>query len=171
MASTTVEPFSSRIDRRRLLLAILLLPLFDALLGYTTVPFLTRADVRVDAAFNQVSTVMAMLGGVLGFFVMITVAAPVAYWLERRGRISVGDFTLAGALVGNAPFAAYLCLILAATITHLIAGTLGEHVSPVGDLLAGGARALLIGTCLGAASGAMFWLIAIRRHRPTGELS
>ena len=170
MASTALEPFSSRIDRRRLVLAIMLVPLFDALLGYTTVPFFIRNDVQVAAGSHRVSTLVAMWSGLLGFFVMITAAAPVACWLERRGRTSVGDFALAGAAVGNAPFGIYLCLALAATLTHLIAGTLSQHLSSIGELMAGGARALLIGSYVGGASGAMFWLIAIR-GQPAGEPS
>jgi hypothetical protein len=168
MLSTAVEPFPSRIDRRRLLMAILLMPLFDAALGYTTVPFFLRTGVQVAADSNPVSTLMAMWSGLLGFFVMITAAAPVTYWLERRGRTSLGDFTLAGVVVGNAPFGVYLCLALAATLTHLIAGTLSQHLSSPGEIVAGGARALLIGSYMGAASGAMFWLIAVRDYRQAG---
>ena len=171
MVSTAVEPFSSRTDRRRLLLAILLVPLFDALLGYLTLPAFTRADGVMAGGSEQVSSVMAMWSGMLGFFIMITAAAPVAYWLERRGRRSLGDFALAGAAVGNAPFGMYLCLAIAATLTHLIAGTLSQHLSSVAELLAGGARAILIGSYMGAASGATFWVIAIAGHRQAGELS
>lgn len=171
MASTAVEPFSSRIDRRRLLLAILLLPLFDAALGYTTVPFLVRPDGVMAAGADQAGQVMATLGGMAGFFVMITAAAPVTFWLERRGRTSLGDFTLAGAVVGNAPFGVYLVLALAATFVHAIAGTLSGHLSTTGDLLGGAARALVIGSYMGAASGALFWVIAIRDYHRAGELS
>ena len=130
---------------------------------------LTRTEARLAAAPYRVSVAMAMLGGSLGLLVMITAAAPIAYWLERRGRMSLRDFALAGALVGNAPFAAYLCLALAATLTHLIAGTLGDHLSSTGELLAGTARSLLIGSYMGAASGAVFWLIAIRNNERLGE--
>jgi hypothetical protein len=162
MAASAAEPFSSRIDRRRLVFAIFLLPLFDALLGYITIPFLIRTDAGQAAGSGQASVVFATLSGVLGLLVTITAAAPIAYWLERRGRMSLRDFTLAGALVANAPFAAYLCLALAFTLLHLAAGTLGQHLSSTGELLAGGARALLIDSYMGAASGAVFWVIAIR---------
>ena len=111
------------------------------------------------------------LAGVLGLLVMVTAAAPIAYRLERRGQLSLTHFTVAGALVGNAPFAAYLCMIAAATVVQLIAGTLGRHLSAAGDLLDGAARALLMGSYLGAASGAMFWLIAIRPSHSDGVAS
>jgi hypothetical protein len=171
MASTVIEPFSFRLDRRRLLLAILLLPLFDALLGYTTLPWLLRADRWGADSSNEASAMFGALAGVLGLLVMVTAAAPIAYRLERRGQLSLTHFTVAGALVGNAPFAAYLCMIAAATVVQLIAGTLGRHLSAAGDLLDGAARALLMGSYLGAASGAMFWLIAIRPSHSDGVAS
>jgi hypothetical protein len=171
MASTAAKALSSRIDRRRLLLAILLLPLFDALLGYTTLPWLMSADRWGTNSSNESAMVFAGLAGMLGFFVTITAAAPIALWLERRGQMSAGHFTLAGAAIGNAPAAVYLAVMLGFAVMHLVAGTLGAHLSSARDLLEGAVQILLTGSCLGAASGAFFWLIAIRRSHLDGAAS
>jgi hypothetical protein len=83
MASPAAEPFSSRIDRRRLVFAIFLLPLFDALLGSITIPFLIRTDAGLAAGSGQASVVFATLSGVLGLLVTITAAEE---GRERRRR-------------------------------------------------------------------------------------
>ena len=108
-----------------------------------------------------------MAGG-FSVLLMITATAPIAIWLIRRGQTTIRHFALAGAAVGNLPFAAYLCLVLALTIAHLIAGTLGQHLSPPGALLVGGLRVILIGSGIGAASGVVFRLIAVRDRLPSG---
>lgn len=163
MSSTAAGPFSSRIVCRRFLVALLVLPFADATLGFTAYPVVwwigDRGARMVEP--SQGAGPVAVLSGVLGLFVMIAAAAPVTGWLYRRGRTSIRDFTLAGAVVGNLPFAAYLCFVLAMTVLHFTAGTLREHLSSPGQLLAGGAGVLFLGSVLGGASGAMFWLLAI----------
>jgi hypothetical protein len=54
---------------------------------------------------------------------MLTTALPVTFWLIRRERTSVANFALAGAVLGNLPFAAYLWLVLVFTFVHLDAGS------------------------------------------------
>ena len=69
---------------------------------------------------------------------------------------------MAGLILGNVPFALYLVvLILPATISHLVMGTLSQHLVPVSALLPGAFRAILIGSIFGVISAAAFWLMAI----------
>jgi len=105
---------------------------------------------------------------VLGFLVMFTAGMPVADTLIRRRQTSIHHFAVAGVALGNLPFAVYLCVVLFFTLMHLLNGTLAEHLSPIPELLAGGVRAVFIGSVMGAASGVMFWLV---NGRGTGHES
>jgi hypothetical protein len=80
----------------------------------------------------------------------------------RRGQTSIQHFALAGVVLGNLPFSVYLAFAIVFALAHLAAGTLGDHLSPAGALLAGGLRVIAIGSVMGTASGVMFWLIVIR---------
>jgi hypothetical protein len=106
------------------------------------------------------SLAFGMLAGVLGLLVMITAALPVTLRLTRRGQTSLHHFALAGVVLGNLPFAVYLWVAFGFTLLHLAAGTLGEHLSPPAEVMAGGLRAVLIGSVIGVASGVTYWAIA-----------
>ena len=51
---------------------------------------------------------------------------------------------------------------------HLAAGTLTDHLSPPLELLAAALRIILLGSFMGAASGALFWLIAVSGRGEAG---
>jgi hypothetical protein len=153
----------AKIDRWRFVAAVVAIPLFDALLGYMVFPIVWWLGDH--GAFRPMSPQQAALGfgtlaGVLGLLVMITAALPITVWLIRHGRTSIRHFAAAGVVLGNVPFTVYLWVALIFTLLHLLAGTLAEHLSPAAELLAGGLRAVLIGSVMGAMSGLMFWLIA-----------
>lgn len=165
MASIPPASSSGRISRGRFLTALIVIPVFDAVLTYYTFPILWWLGDHGTArpvSEQQAAQAFALLAGALSFLIMITVTAPVTIWLIRRGQTTMRPFAIAGAAAGNLPLALYLCLALALTIVHLIAGTLQEHLSPPAAVLAGGLRAMLIGSAIGAASGVVFWLIAVR---------
>lgn len=62
----------------------------------------------------------------------------------------------------NAPFGVYLiALVLPATIAHVIGGTMSEHLALLSEPVAGTIRVLLIGSVMGALSGAVFWFIGV----------
>jgi len=165
MASIPGHPSSARISRGPFLAALIVIPLFDALLAYYGFPivwWLGDHGTARPVSDQQPARAFALLTGGLSVLVMITVTAPITIRLIRRGQTTIRHFALAAAAVGNLPFAVYLCLVLALTIAHLIAGTLSEHLSPPAALLAGGLRAILIGSVIGAVSGVVFWLIVVR---------
>jgi len=147
----------------RFLAAVLATPFFDALLGYLAFPLVWqlgshggfRPGRPEEAALH-----FGLLTGLLGFFVMFSAAIPVAVWMIRRGRTALHHFAAAGVVLGNLPFVAYTSAALYFLFLHLLRGTLAEHLSPIPELLAGGLRAVLLGSVMGASSGAMFWLIA-----------
>ena len=149
--------------RWRFVAAVLVIPLFDAALGYLAFPivwWLGNHGAYRPISFPQAALAFGTLAGALGLLVMITAAVPIAVWLIRRGQRSIQHFVVAGAVLGNLPFAVYLSIELLFTSMHLIGGTLAEHLSPTAELLAGGLRAVLIGSSMGIASGVVFWLIA-----------
>lgn len=152
----------SRIDGGRFLAAVVAIPLADALLGYAVFPVVWRLGGHGQFArpSPEAAVSFGVICGVFAFLVMITAGIPATSWLSRRGRTSVLHFAGAGAALGNLPFAAYLWVMLGFTISHLVGGTLDEHLSPIAELVKGGLRALLIGSAAGIVSGSMFWLIA-----------
>ncbi|HEX6972832.1 MAG TPA: hypothetical protein VF147_00440 [Vicinamibacterales bacterium] len=83
--------------------------------------------------------------------------------LRRLGLLSLGPLLLAGAAIGNIPFAFFaVAFVLPATVAHLAVGTMSEHLLPLSALVAGTLRAVLIGSSIGVMSAALFWVVAIR---------
>jgi hypothetical protein len=163
MSSTPSLSLESKIRRWRLVAAVVAIPLFDALLGYLAFPivwWLGDHGAFRPVSLEQAALDFGTLAGALGLLVMIAAGLPVTYWLLRQGQTSIQRLAVAGAVLGNLPFAVYLCFVLLFTLLHLFMGTLAEHLSPTAELLAGGLRAVFIGSVMGAASGVMFWLIA-----------
>ena len=168
---------TSRINRWRLFTALTVLPLFDACLGYLAFPLwwaLRNAPGHfVEPAMPALA--FAAINGVMGLFVSVTAVLPVVFWLQKRGPLTLQRLTLAGAVLGNLPFAVVAAVTVGIAFGHLIGGTLSDHLSPAPELLAGALRVILLGTFMGAASGAMFWLLAVFgrevRPRPPGFLA
>lgn len=152
----------SQIDVGRFLAALVAIPLADALLGYALFPVVRWLGGHGQFATSSPDAAVSfgVICGAFAFLVIITAGLPVSSWLSRRGRTSVLHFAAAGAALGNLPFAAYLWVMLGFTISHLVAGTLGEHLSPITELVKGGLRVVLIGSAAGVVSGSMFWLLA-----------
>ena len=162
-AEIATAPGDPTVDRWRFVAAVIAVPLVDALLGYVAFPlvwWLGNHGAFRPVSSQQAALAFGTLAGVLGLLVMITAALPVTIRLVRRGRTSLRHFAAAGAVLGNFPVAVYLWIAFGFAIVHLLAGTLGEHLSPPGALVAGGLRAVLIGSVMGAVSGVTFWVIA-----------
>jgi hypothetical protein len=162
LPSIAVVPWTSKIGRLRFLAAVLGIPLFDALLGYVAAPvvwWLGNHGAYRSVRPDEVPLRFGLVTGTLGFLVMFTAGIPVAVLLIRRRWTTSHHFAVAGILLGNLPFAGYLCMALYFSLMHLFMGTLAEHLSPIPELLAGGARAVFIGSVMGAASGVAFWLV------------
>ena len=161
----TVRPERSSPVRWRVLTAFAILPILQALVAFVAFPLVWRlgdhgASQPVD--WGEAAREFAIVTGLIGMFVTVAGAVPVVHWLMRRGRVSLARFLVAGLVLGNVPFALYLVvLILPATMSHLVMGTLSQHLVPVSALLAGALRAILIGSIFGVIAAAAFWFIAI----------
>ena len=153
--------------RARLLAAFAILPPIQALVAYSAFPVVWYIGGHGDARPTdqaQTARAFALLTGLLGVLVTVAGAIPVVFWLMKRGRLSVGQLLVAGVALGNTPFAFYvLCLILPATMAHLAAGTMSDHILPASELLLGGLRAILIGSTFGALSAAIVWVVGVSR--------
>jgi hypothetical protein len=158
----TEELPTPRISRSRLFTALAVLPLFDACLGYLAFP-LWWALRNAPGDFSEPTPAFAFaaINGVTGLFVTVTAVLPAVFWLQKRGPLTLQRLTLAGALLGNLPFAVVAAATVAIAFGHLVGGTLSDHLSPAPDLLGGALRVILLGTFMGAASGAMFWALAV----------
>jgi hypothetical protein len=148
----------------RLAVGFAVLPPAQALLAYVLFPFFWElaGTFRPDDAARAAAQ-MATITGVLGLLTTL-VAVPVVLGLLRRDEATLQRLLIAGLALGNLPFALYLGgLILPATLTHLIAGTLGNHLVPLPDLLIAGARVVALGSTFGVLSAGLFWTIAVRQ--------
>jgi hypothetical protein len=111
-----------------------------------------------------VARTFGILSGILGLIVTAAGAVPVVLWLMKRGPVSLGQLMTVGLVLGNAPFVLYVVgLVLPLTITHVIAGTMSQHLMPISDLVAGTLRALAIGSVMGTVSAIVFWMVGIAR--------
>jgi hypothetical protein len=90
-------------------------------------------------------------------------AVPAVLWRMKRGPISLRHLITVGLVLGNAPFLLYVVgLVLPATLAHLAAGTMSQHLVPLSSLIAGTLRALAIGSGLGTVSAIVLWFLGIR---------
>jgi len=147
-------------------------PFVDAVIAYLCFPLVWAMGGHSGRLLDPegVALSFAIISGVLGLLVTAAGAVPLIIWLSKSRRISLPASLTAGVLLGNAPFAAYLLLlILPATLSHLSAGTMAAHLSPLPDLVAGTLRMLLIGSAMGALSGAAFWFLGIYAPGATGR--
>ena len=158
------SPAMSSSVRLRLLVSFAMLPVFDALLGYLAFPLVFRLGDQGTALLvdeRQAARAFGLFAGMLGLLVTVAGAIPVVFWLMRRGRLSLAQLLIAGLILGNAPFAVYLAVSIAAAVTHVLMGTISEHLAPVSALIAGGLRVITIGSAFGTASAALFWLTGV----------
>ena len=148
----------------RLWAAFAIIPFVDAAAAYLYFPLMWATSGHAGHLINPEGAAVgfAVLSGVLGVLVTAVGAVPIVFSLAKRGPISLPTACFAGLLLGNAPFGAYvLALILPATMAHLSAGTMSEHLLPLSELAAGTSRILLLGSGMGALSGAVFWFLGL----------
>lgn len=152
------------LSRWRLVLGFAILPPAQILLGYLVFPFVSwlMPQGMPGVADADSTQHFATLAGFLGIG-LTAFAVPVVFVLRRLGVMSLGTLLLAGALIGNIPFAFFVVLIIPATVAHMADGTLSQHLLPASDLVAGTLRAVMIGSTIGVMSAALFWLVAIRQ--------
>ena len=150
----------------RLVAAFAVVPFVDALIGFFGFPLVWYIGGHTRQLHDPAAAArgFALVTGFAGLVVTVCGAVPAVLWLMKRGPVSLPQLIAAGVLLGNVPFVVYvISLVLPATLAHLVAGTLSQHLSPFSDLIAGTLRVLAIGSVLGASSAFVFWLLGIRR--------
>jgi hypothetical protein len=140
----------SSVDRR-VEIAFLLQPFVCAVLGFALFPLI--ADTR-GGRFStplQFAIVFGLLTGVSSVLIA-GVAASTFERIRKRGPISATRTMLYGAAFGNIPAAL------------LVVGTMivRRDITAFADAVGGSLRAIAFGTAVGAASSAVFWLMAGR---------
>ena len=156
----------------RLWLALALVPFANVPLGAAAFYVLVWSGGWSDGLHNPL--VNSLLWGVLvafiAFLITLVGAIPAVFWMRRRGPITLRRTLTAGVLLGNAPLAFGVCWVLILTLTHLAAGTLSEHLSPMADLVIGIFKVTIFGSVLGLASAWLVWMVGIR-NTPLAEAS
>ena len=153
--------------RARLLAALVVLPLVDALVAFLGFPVVWwLGNHRTGSIYPQPAAVgFAILAGVIGLVMTLCGALPVVWSLAARGPIALKQLLVAGLVLGNAPAAASLLFIIPITLGHVANGTMAEHLLPVSELLAGSLRVLAIGSAMGMISAAVFWVLGVAGSR------
>ena len=110
----------------------------------------------LDAAVS-----MAFGMGIAGLVVTVFAAVPLFARLLRRGHISQGEVLFSGALLGNIPSA----LIVLGLVLRILNDGGSPDLNNTTYGVPGAARAIVLGSVVGAGSAAVFWWIA-GRHLP-----
>jgi hypothetical protein len=96
---------------------------------------------------------MGLGAGIIAVIVVVFCAIPAFAWLISRGPLSLTRVLLAGAVLGNLPFALGMFLARASQPANAI--STGGFYGPDGII-----RATFVGLFVGTASAAVFWLVA-----------
>jgi hypothetical protein len=110
----------------------------------------------LDAAVS-----FAFGAGIAALLITVFAALPLFLLLLRRGHISQGEVLFSGAVVGNIPSA----LIVLGLALRLSSSGAAVDLDSLTYGLPGAARAIVLGSVVGAGSTAVFWWIA-GRHLP-----
>jgi len=99
--------------------------------------------------------------GVAILAVVMTVfgAVPAVVWLNRRQSLSLGRLLIAGAVLGNVPFA---LIVLGVVAAHAGSGTLSADIGRSWYGLSGAVVRTAMGLISGLGSAAAFWFVGVR---------
>jgi len=139
----------------RLLLGLAVQPVVAAVLGFLSFPLIDFSGRLLEPGFpvDRLDAGMAMAFGLAIAATLLTLfgALPAVAWCLSRGPLTRTQTLLAGAILGNVPFAVIVPLAYAHESSRL------ATFWPVGAL-----RALVFGTFFGLAGAAVFWMILTR---------
>ena len=145
--------------------ALAVLPFMNGLVAFLAFPLVWYMGGHTGQLADPTHTAraFALISGFLGLIVTLGGAVPAVLWLVKRGPISLRHLVAVGLVLGNAPFLLYLSgFVLPATLAHLAAGTMSQHLLPLSSLVAGTLRALAIGSVMGTVSAIVLWFLGIR---------
>jgi hypothetical protein len=160
-----------RFENDRIVVGLILLPLVAALLAFVSFPALyasgralrLHGGVPTDSLDSAVA--FAVWVGAIAAVMTVIGAWPAIWSLKRRGPLTMRRVLVAGALVGNTPFA---LIVLTVTIVRLVNG---EPLTAVGRHwwgIPGAIRIIAFGTFIGVASATAFWMFVQSRSSARG---
>ena len=139
----------------RVLLAFFLQPLVVAALVFVLFPLIDYSGRPLHGGTPidpmDAAVAVAFGAGFASIFVVAFVAVPVYMWLARRGRVTLRQSLIAGAILGNLPG---MLIVVAAALTGAGAE---PGLSGLTYGLLGALRAIAIGAIVGTGAAAAFW--------------
>jgi hypothetical protein len=141
----------------RLWIAFAVVPIVDFIIGYVGLPLVAHGANAHNA--DQIARSLGSMTGFLGLLVTVFGAMPTVLWLIQRGPVSFRQVFVAGLILGNVPFALFATVAARGLLVHLIAGTIGDHLVPISELIAGNLSAIAIGSIVGGISATVFWCV------------
>ena len=154
---------TSRIDAGRLVLGFAVLPPVDTLLAFLLHRVVWPIGPYGTSKWaDPLDAAVAFAAGVAIIACIVTVAAawPIVTWCLYRGRLSLTQILVASLVLGNAPYAISVAGVLLFYLIGLGTSADVGYVLVYGPV--GAFRAVVIGSIIGAASGVLFWAVAIR---------
>jgi hypothetical protein len=158
-ASTTDADF-------RMAFAFLVQPVVTGLLAFALFPLveLSHRALHGGRAIDVMSSAVAFGGAaaIAGAFVTYFCAVPLGYWLRQRGAITRRLTLLIGAILGNVPLVviAVLAMLFQGEGPPLPRPEMGSSVPGFVGVVVEVVRPVLLGSCVGLVSAAVFWSIA-----------
>ena len=148
----------------RLLSGFALMPLAAAAFAFAAYALLWQAGPDSMSGFKPSDPIasavsIGMAVGLVAVLVTVFGAVPLVMWLLRRGPLALSRVLLAGAILGIAPLAIGILVMLGASLAR---GTMPEHVGDAWYGWEGMIRTTTVGLFVGVTSAAVFWLVAVR---------
>ena len=139
----------------KIAIALILMPFVSAAIGFLLFPFVAAGigGRPVDMLDGAIAFGLGM--GIASLLVIVFGALPLLVWLLKRGPVTLRHALLSGAALGNLP-------VLLIVIRLLSMGLGSEAFFGGREWALGAWRAVLVGSAIGMASAAVFWLVAGR---------
>jgi hypothetical protein len=160
-------------NEARLAVAFLLQPVVSFVAGFAVFPIVDYSNrvIGLGRASSVLDGGIAFGFGtaIVGGLVTVLVAWPVVVWLMRRGPVTRRTVLLGGLLLGNVPA---VLAIIASSVAILNADASESariNLSYVSVIVA---RAVPLGSAIGLAGAAVFWLVArepVQHHLPSPD--
>lgn len=162
MTSDSLRRLSSG-DELRLFVGLALQPFVAAALGFASFPLVDYTGRPLYGGFPAdpvASAISFSFGvGIVALVVTVCGALPTVLYLLKRGRLTLKQVLVGGAVLGNAPF---IVLVAGILVSHVARGMMSPDVGQLWYGFRGAIRATAISSYLGVGSAAVFWLVAGR---------
>jgi ABC-type dipeptide/oligopeptide/nickel transport system permease component len=107
----------------------------------------------------QAAISLALAIAIIAILVTVFAGVPTVMLLARRRPVTLRSLLLAGAALGNLPFA---LIVSAIAVQRSLSGTIEPDISALWFGVPGAARSIGLGLVCGTTCATVFWVIAIR---------